>query len=311
MLASPGSLPDSDDPLWAFEVKWDGMRALGTVSQGRFRLSSRSGADVSARFPELVEAVPGRLPEGSVVDGEIVLFDPDGRPSFGLLAPRIQRNAPGAVVRPVTYLVFDVLRLGSDDMVDRPYDERRRMLHGTVDISPRVMVPDAFDDGAGLFASTAEQGLEGVVAKRRVSPYRPGVRSKDWIKVPHRRTRSHIVGGWKSHLDAPTRLSSVLVGTPTGDGMLRFDGAVGSGLSEVELRALLEVLREIETDTSPFHAYPAPEASRSDVLRWTEPLLVVDVEHLGRTSNGLLRQPTVVRLRPDLSVDDVELGGWS
>jgi len=311
MLASPGDLPVSEDHAWSYEVKWDGMRALATASTGGFRLSSRTGNDVGGRFPEVAAAVPPGLPVGSVLDGEVVLLDAAGRPSFGLLAPRIQRNAVGPVLQPVTFLVFDILRLGGTDVMDRPYDERRRLLTDAVDASPRVVVPPAFDDGDALFASTVEQGLEGVIAKRRASPYQPGVRSTDWVKVPHRSTRSHVVGGWKSRTDTPARLASLLVGSPTGDGMLRWDGAVGSGLSEAELAAVHGVLREIEVDTSPFHAYPAPDAGRDAALHWVEPVLVVDVEHLGRTSNGLLRQPTIVRMRPDLSPDDVGKGAES
>ena len=311
MLATPGDLPISDARAWSYEVKWDGMRALATVSTGGFRLTSRTGNDVTGRFPEVSSAVPPGLPAGSVLDGEIVLFDAAGRPSFGLLAPRIQRNPTEAVHRPVTYLVFDILRLGSTDVMDRPYDERRRLLEDTVEVSPRVVVPPAFDDGAALFASTVEQGLEGVIAKRRTSRYVPGARSSEWIKVPHRLTRSYVVGGWKSRTDSPARLASLLVGSPTADGMLRYDGAVGSGLSEAELAAVHGVLREIEVEASPFHAYPAPEAGRDHVLHAAQPVLVVDVEHLGRTSNSLLRQPTIARLRPDLSPDDVERGAES
>ena len=311
MLATPGDLPISDDRSWSYEVKWDGMRALATVSTGGFRLTSRTGNDVTGRFPEVSSAVPPGLPAGSVLDGEIVLFDAAGRPSFGLLAPRIQRNPTEAVHRPVTYLVFDILRRGSTDVMDRPYDERRRLREDTVEVSPRVVVPPAFDDGAALFASTVEQGLEGVIAKRRTSRYVPGARSSEWIKVPHRLTRSYVVGGWKSRTDSPARLASLLVGSPTADGMLRYDGAVGSGLSEAELAAVHGVLREIEVEASPFHAYPAPEAGRDHVLHAAQPVLVVDVEHLGRTSNSLLRQPTIARLRPDLSPDDVERGAES
>jgi len=292
MLATPGDLPISDDRSWSYEVKWDGMRALATVSTGGFRLTSRTGNDVTGRFPEVSAAVPPGLPAGSVLDGEIVLFDAAGRPSFGLLAPRIQRNPTEAVQRPVTFLVFDILRLGGTDVMDRPYDERRRVLEDTVEVSPRVVVPSAFDDGAALFASTVEQGLEGVIAKRRASRYVPGARSTDWIKVPHRLTRSYVVGGWKSRTDSPGRLASLLVGSPTADGMLRYDGAVGSGLSEAELAAVHGVLREIEVEAGPFHAYPAPEAGRDHVLHAVLPVLVVDVEHLGRTSNSLLREPS-------------------
>jgi len=176
MLASPGDLPVSEDHAWSYEVKWDGMRALATASTGGFRLSSRTGNDVGGRFPEVAAAVPPGLPVGSVLDGEVVLLDAAGRPSFGLLAPRIQRNAVGPVLQPVTFLVFDILRLGGTDVMDRPYDERRRLLTDAVDASPRVVVPPAFDDGDALFASTVEQGLEGVIAKRRAAWKRPAPR---------------------------------------------------------------------------------------------------------------------------------------
>jgi bifunctional non-homologous end joining protein LigD len=128
------------------------------------------------------------------------------------------------------------------------------------------------------------------------------------VKVPHRRTRSLVIGWWKSRADTPARQASLLVGTPTDDGKLRYEGAVGSGLGDNEARAVVGVLGDIGLDSSSFHGYPAPEAQRGDVLRWVEPLLVVDVEHLGRTGNGLLRQPTVVRLRPDLTYGDVAHG---
>ncbi len=311
MLASPGSLPVAEDRSWAYEVKWDGMRVLATCAHGRFRLTSRSGTDATPRFPEVAGAAQG-LPAGTVLDGEIVAFDAAGHPSFALLAPRIQRTRADAIgLRPVTFVVFDLLRLGADDVIALPYDERRRLLEDAVTPGPRVVVPDAFDDGAALFATTEEQRLEGVVAKRRDSRYQPGVRSPDWVKVPHRRTRSLVIGGWKARAESPGRLASLLVGTPTDDGKLRYEGAVGSGLTDVVSRAVVEVLGDIAVDDSRFHGYPAPEQATGDVLRWVDPLLVVDVEHLGRTANGLLRQPAVVRLRPDLTSDDVVDGEGS
>lgn len=312
MLASPGALPVTPEHAWAYEVKWDGMRVLATSTHGRLRLTSRAGTDATTRFPELADAAPTALPAGSIIDGEVVAFDAAGHPSFALLAPRIQRaRVDATVVRPVTYVVFDLLRLGARDVIDLPYAERRSLLADAVPDGPRVVVPESFDDGAALFATTEARRLEGVVAKRRESRYQPGVRSADWVKVPHRRTRSLVIGGWKARADSPTRLASLLVGTPTDDGMLRYEGAVGSGLSGAETRAVLEVLGDIASGSSAFHGYPAPDQQRGDVLHWVEPLLVVDVDHLGRTANGLLRQPTVVRLRPDLSYAEVVDGEGS
>ncbi len=303
MLASPGTLPIAGDGgEWAYEVKWDGMRALAQIVRGHVRLSSRSEMDVTARFREIAEspALVG-LGEGTVLDGEIVAFDADGRPSFSLLAPRIQGHRANAVS--VSYVVFDILRSGPRDLLREAYDTRRASLGETVQDGPFVVVPDAFADGPALLATTQAQGLEGVVAKRIRSTYQPGVRSPDWVKVPHRRRHSFVIGGWKHGTSHGHPVASLLVGTPTADGLLVFDGAVGSGLGDAEVRALAPVMREIRRDERPFHW--AVGLPAEDEVTWVEPLLVVDVEHLGRTGGGLLRSPAVIRLRPDASYESV------
>ena len=303
MLTTPGDLPSSEDGAWAFEVKWDGMRALAATEGGRVRLTSRSEMDVTARFREIAEstAFTGGIARGSIFDGEIVALDAAGRPSFSHLAPRIQGHRVNVV--PITYLVFDVLRWDGRDLLDLAYVERREILHDVVEQGAFVAVPESFDDGAALWATTASQGLEGVVAKKVESVYRPGVRSRDWLKVPHRRCHSYVIGGWKHGSSSSHPLASLLVGTPTADGLLVFDGAVGSGLADGESRTLLTVLTEIRREERPFHwAASLPE---DGTVTWTDPILVVDVEHLGRTGNSLLRTPAVVRLRPDQSYESV------
>ncbi len=167
---------------------------------------------------------------------------------------------------------------------------------------PAWRTPEVFDDGAALLEVTATDGLEGVVAKRRASPYRPGVRSPDWVKVAHRRTVSVVVGGWAPGGTAGLR--SLAVGAPTSDGTLRPLGSVGSGISVSEASALLGVLADLATPSPPFD--PPPEVPGA---RWVEPLLVVDVEHLGHTEGSLLRQAVFVRARPDLSPRDLGDGG--
>jgi bifunctional non-homologous end joining protein LigD len=309
MLASPGPLPTGGgvSDSWAYEVKWDGMRVLATRTPQGLVLTSRTDRDVTARFPEVAAAAGGAawdaVPPGTVLDGEVVALDDAGLPSFARLAPRIQGDHGAGV--PVTYLVFDLIVLGPEEQVSRTYDDRRALLLDTVPPGKVVQVPEAFDDGEALLAATAARGLEGVVAKRRASPYRPGVRSPDWVKVPHRTTASYVIGGWKAGAAGAGHLGSVLVGTPTGDGRLLYEGAVGSGIGGREETALLGVLAGTVLGSAPFHA---SEALPDKDITWVEPILVVDVAHLGRGGQGLLRQPAVVRLRPDLAVSDLQNG---
>lgn len=306
MLATPGELPVG--PGWAYEVKWDGVRALCTVRDGAVRLASRNGADLTAAFPE-IGAAPG---VDALVDGELVAFDGDV-PRFGALVGRLHvatagRAAAGSRGRPATLVGFDLLRLGGTDLTGRSYLDRRAALVSLgLDATPGWRVPEAFDDGPGLLAATRDRGLEGVVAKRRDSTYHPGVRSRDWVKVPHRRSHSFVIGGWKPGQGAAAhRVGALVVGSPTGGDRLVLDGAVGSGIGEAVQRALRPVLEDLAADRSPFDgAEAALPSTAAGPPRWVEPVLVVDVAHLGRTSAGLLRQPSLVRLRPDRSYDDL------
>ena len=300
MLATPGPLPSG--PGWAFEVKWDGIRAMAQVSKGRLRVIGRSGKDHTAAFPELADLV-GAVPEGTLLDGELVALDEDGRPCFSSILARLHANSPsraeaGAVRNPVALLFFDLLRFDGVDLTGRAYHERRTALESAMLSARSWRVPASFDDGPALLVATAEQGLEGVVAKRLNSPYQVGVRSSDWVKVPHRRTRSVVVGGYRpGSSPGRHRIGSLLVGTPVGDGLLSYDGAIGSGLSQGDQRAVRELIDATLRAEAPFDP-PTDERFPRDAL-WCEPHLVVDVVHLGRGGHGLLRQGAVDRLRPD------------
>lgn len=291
MLATPGALPLSAQ--WCYELKWDGIRMLATGNGGRVSLSSRNEVDHTDRWPQLAP-LASCLPKGrTVLDGELVAFDEGGQPSFARLM-----NAHGRAPTTLTLCVFDLLALDGQDLTDQPWSERRTALEqlGLLDVSWRT--PDTFDDGAALLAATEEQGLEGVVAKRRDSRYQPGVRSRDWVKVAHRHTTSVVVGGWQP--GGADGLKSLVVGVPGPEGLLEPVGAVGSGLSGAEVAALLLVLTELAVPGCPFDPEPA-----LPLARWVEPLLVVDVEHLGHTEGHQLRQPVFVRLRTDLAPHDV------
>ncbi|HMT33013.1 MAG TPA: non-homologous end-joining DNA ligase [Dermatophilaceae bacterium] len=298
---------------WVHEVKWDGMRVFADVREGRLRLTSRTERDVTVAFPEL--AGLAALYPDMLLDGEIVLLV-DGRPSFGALAERFHvtqptRAAALAAAAPVTLMVFDIVRLFGIDLTSRTWTERRQTLDrlaladGVPD--PHWQVPPTFDDGAALWSATREQGLEGIVSKRRTSRYAVGQRSDDWRKLPHRATRSVVIGGWRPETGRTDRVGAVLVGVP-GPGGLHYRGRVGSGIAGKTATTLLATLGPLAVGDSPFVGPPTgPELPVEDATgaRWVEPVLVCDVQSLGVTSTGRLRQPAYQRLRPDLTPADL------
>ena len=305
MLASAGTVIPVG-PQWAHEIKWDGMRVLADVAGGRLRLSSRNENDVTSSFPELSTLADPGMPGDMLLDGEVVALD-GGRPSFAALSERMHvinsRKARSlTATRPVTFMVFDLLRLAGVDLTAQPLAQRRAALEGIGLDGPNVQVPPTYDDGAALQTATMEQGLEGVVSKRLSSRYRPGRRSPDWLKFPHRESRSVVIGGWRLETDSDRRLGAVLVGRPTADG-LAYLGRVGSGLAGQEQERVLQALEGLGVDTSPF----ADEVPRIDAqgTRWVRPEMVVEVQSLGLSAQGRLRQPAYRGLRTDLSPHDL------
>jgi bifunctional non-homologous end joining protein LigD len=292
-------------PEWLHEVKWDGMRVLVDAHDGQVRLTARSESTVTVAFPEL--APLGDLLPDALLDGEVVAMV-DGRPSFRALAERMhvqdrRRAERLAATRPVVLMVFDILRLYGVSLLDRPLEERRATLERLDLDGQHWQVPPAYDDGAALVAATREQGLEGVVSKRRTSTYQPGRRSRDWVKLAHRRVQSCLVGGWRPETGSQTRIGALLLGVPDPSGALTFAGRVGSGIGGPAQEQLTDRLLPLARATSPFaEALDRADAAES---RWCEPEVVVDVRYLGRTEAGRLRQPTYRGLRPDLSASEI------
>jgi bifunctional non-homologous end joining protein LigD len=303
MLATPGALPEGPD--WLFEVKWDGMRLIADVADGRVRLSSRSERDVTANFPEL-GALTDLAPD-VLLDGEVVLLE-NGVPSFAALTDRMHGPVAPRVAqaRPVTFMVFDVLRLYGVPLLERPFGERRETLE-RLDLAsvPVLSLSPIYTDGPALLEATRQRGMEGVVAKRRDGVYRPGRRSPGWTKVTHRHSRTCIVGGWRPERGSADRVGALLLGVPDG-GSLRYVGRVGSGLAGESVQRVLRE-RLVPVAAPPF-AGPMP---RAEVVgaRWCEPHVVVEVGHAGRTEGGRLWHPVFRGLRDDLDPAHVESEG--
>ena len=290
MLASPGPLP-VEDGRWAYEVKWDGFRALVAVDGEQVSLRSRTGLDTTRDFPSLAAV---RAPVSVLLDAEVVALDGAGRPDFGLLQNRGRQSAPLALI------VFDVLHLAGRSLLDEPYDDRRARLE---DLGlTGAQVPPAFiAGGAALLDSTREQGLEGVVAKRRDSRYEPGRRSDCWVKVKNVRRQSAVVVGWRPGEGGRAgHLGSLLLAVQ-GPGGLVYVGRVGTGFRQADLVALTARLADLAEDR-PTCEVP-PDVGRQ--ARWVRPELVAEVELTGWTRDGRLRHPSYKGLRADLAPADV------
>lgn len=306
MLAVPGGLPH-DDEAWAYEVKWDGVRALVAVEGGRLTVRSRNGNDVTSSYPEL-RGLGLQLGSTQVLlDGEVVAFNAEGRADFGRLQARMHvGRPPGALQRatPVQLLLFDVLHLDGTSLLDRTYDERRAALEGLELQGAHWSVPAAFlGGGAAVVEATRAQGLEGVVAKKRNASYLPGRRSDCWLKLKHVRRTSAVVAGWKPGEGGRAgRLGSLLLGVH-GEQGLEYAGHVGTGFSATTLAQLADRLEPLRRADPPFATAVPREHARSAV--WVEPALVAEVEYTEWTRDGRLRHPSYKGLREDVPAEEV------
>lgn len=311
MLATLGSPADvTDEDEWAFEMKWDGIRAIAEVRGGRLRLTTRNGNDVTSTYPDLAGLVDLAGDHDLVLDGEIVTLNPQGRPDFGLLQTRMGLTRPGDVQAalkraPAHYMVFDVLEVDGRKHTRDSYDERRALL--TEVLRPgrgdAVQVPPAFDGDLGhAIASSRELGLEGVMAKRRDSTYATGRRSRSWIKIKHHLTQEVVIGGWTpGNGRRADTIGALLLGIPDGD-TLRYVGKVGTGFTDRVLDDLAAKLGAHERKTPPLEGVPSADARGA---HWVRPEFVGEVEFAEWTGPGRLRQPSWRGLRPDKRPDQV------
>lgn len=299
----------SGAPPWV-EFKWDGIRAIGVWDAQGLRLFTRSGNDVSHKYPELTRVNPGFAAGAGVVDGEIVALDPRGRPSFSRLQQRMNLSKPHDITRtaetvPVHFYLFDALRGDDEDLTALPLAARRARLEGLTAgpaLSPSIVVPPVFDDVDATLAASREHGLEGVMVKDPRSRYVAGTRSTDWLKLKLTHTQAVVIGGVSpGRGERAGRIGSLLLGVPGPSG-LEYVGRVGTGFTDAVLATLGARLATLWQDTSPFVEVPEAEASTA---QWVTPALVGEVEFAEWTDGGILRQARWRGLRPDTAPEDV------
>ena len=305
MMAKLGDLPAKDHG-WAYEIKWDGVRAIAYSEPGRLRLESRNLNDITAQYPEVRPLNRALSSHTAVLDGEIVAFDADGKPSFERLQQRMHLTGESQIRRraqdhPVVYVIFDLLYLDGHDLMRLPYEERRARLADLGLDGPAWQTPShSVGGGKRLFEATAKQGLEGIMAKRLDCPYEPGKRATNWIKVKTKQRQELVIGGW---LPGEGRRSGEIGALLTGyydDGEFRFAGKVGTGFGEQELAMLKRELAPLARDTSPF-AGKQPQKT----ARFAEPRLVAEIEFTEWTKEGMLRHPSYKGLRDDKPAEQV------
>ncbi|MET0415560.1 MAG: DNA ligase, partial [Actinoplanes sp.] len=272
MLAAAGPLPAG--PSWVFEFKYDGVRAVAYAEAGEVRLFSRNGNEITASYPEVEELVPLLAGRDAVLDGEIVALEDGDRPSFARLQQRMHNFRPGAALlaaHPVWYYPFDLLALDGAPTVELPYEQRRAALSELNLNGDSVRTPETFTgaDGETVLQAAEQAGMEGVVAKRLGSPYRPGRRSSDWTKVPLIRTQEVIVVGSKPGSGRRIgTIGSLLLAVFDEHDRLAFAGHVGTGFTDAALRTLAGQLGPLTRTTAPVPDVPREHAR---LARWVEP----------------------------------------
>jgi bifunctional non-homologous end joining protein LigD len=311
MLATLSTLP-TDEDRWAFELKWDGVRAIAYCETGRLRLESRNLREITSHYPELRGIAAELGSRDAVLDGEVVALDDGGEPSFERLQGRMNLSSESAIRRrmadcPVTYLAFDLIYLDGRSLIDVPYTKRRERLESLGLEGPHWQTPSYHrGEGEALLRLTQSRGLEGLVAKGLDSRYLPGRRSRAWLKVKNVQSQELVIGGW-----LPGRgrregtLGALLVGYRDDEDSrrgLRYAGRVGSGFTDDELDRLAALLEPLRASESPFEGRQPPREAV-----FVEPRLVADVAFREWTAARTLRAPVYKGLRPDKDPAEVVL----
>jgi bifunctional non-homologous end joining protein LigD len=298
MMAESAKAP-FDSPDWIFEIKLDGYRAITVFdSAGKPHFWSRNGLPLEDKFPAIANAVGKLKLRSTVLDGEVVAVDENGIPRFQLLQ-RFQKQ-PTA---PTLYFVFDILRYKGDDLTAKPVMERRTILERILKPAAGIQLGTYVEaEGKALFQLTKEKGMEGIIAKRKDSLYRPGKRTSDWLKIKARLQQEFVVSGFTAPKGSRKHLGAVVLGAYT-KGKLRHYGYAGSGFTEKGLKDAVDRMKPLFIDKCPFVNPP----NIKEKIQWLRPKLVCEVEYAELTADDQLRQTTFLGWRDDKKAQEVVL----
>jgi len=307
MMAKLADKLPRPDEAWGFEFKWDGIRALAYVDGGRVRLISRSGEEITPRYPEVHQLGRALGSSEVILDGEVVALDEHGRPSFEEIQQRMGLNSESEIRRkmkdvPVTYMIFDLLWQDGHPLLTEKYGDRRKRL-AALKLAGASWQTPPFEKGGGqaMLEASRKAGLEGVMAKRLDSPYEPGRRSGAWVKVKNRNRQELVIGGWLDGEGKRRGYPGALLVGYNKEGKFVYAGKVGTGFTDATLEKLNTMLKPLAIDKSPFDAGSAPPRAS----HFVRPKVVAEFEFVEWTRAGQLRAPAFKGFRSDKTAREV------
>jgi bifunctional non-homologous end joining protein LigD len=309
MLAKPAEEPP-DSGEYVYEVKWDGLRSLISLDEGRLTIHGRNRMDMTTQFPELLVPEEAFRATSGLFDGEIVCLESDGKPNFKNVIHRMQQKTEGGVERarakyPATCYLFDCLYLDGRPIINEPLTRRREWLGDALKKDSTYRLSQTVEEGAALFEAAKETGLEGIMAKERASAYVPGKRSQAWLKIKARRTAEcAIIGYTRGKGDREKSFGAVHLAQANDHG-LKYVGKAGGGFDDPALKAVFAELEKLPRIKRPIKEKPLDDAHSI----WVEPKLMCEVKYASLTNDGMLREPVFLRLRPDLTFQAFEPDG--
>lgn len=293
-----------DVPLtenYIYEVKWDGIRVMVSLDEGKVTLRSRNNVDLTRKFPELIDAEKSFRASCGLFDGEIVCLDEAGRPVFKEVIHRMQRSSEGDIERAMKkhkaycYL-FDVLYLDGRPVVNEPLIRRRTWLNDAIKKDSYYRISEIVEDGEALFSAAGELGLEGIMAKDKTSRYFPGKRTDTWYKVKVRQTAESYVIGYTAGKGNREKLFGALHLGDLINGKFVYRGKVGTGFDDKMMKEIQSELKKLKETSKPIKEKVLDEKQSV----WIEPKLIAEIQYASMTRDGAYREPVFLRLRPDL-----------
>jgi bifunctional non-homologous end joining protein LigD len=296
MLVKETDTPFNDKD-WIFEIKWDGYRAIAELNKSDVKLYSRNGNQFNKAYPEISEAL-AKLNLQAVIDGEIIVMDESGKPNFQLLQHYAEDRS-----FPIFYYVFDLLKLADESLLHLPLLERKRRLRKLLKENDIIKYSDHIEkQGKAMFTLIGKQQMEGIIAKKSDSPYLPGKRSANWLKIKHHKSLDAIICGFTRPAGTRKYFGALVLGIKQGQN-LHYIGHTGSGFTDALLKEIAEQLQPLITSESPF----VEPVDTNAPVTWVRPVLVCEVKYGEKTRDGKLRHPIFLRLRDDKTSEDTTM----